>query len=247
VPRSIEDLKTRYYSVARQLLVGREGTADTIANNVLVKHPFSAVHERERKQGLELLFNRPPEQDAEEEGILQEAIKIEARRRAENTQRRAANAATAAPAAVAAPAPVTITEFANDVAVGTPPLFDGFARPAPPTAPAAAAEGTPAPRVVARSAHTRELIEAMIQAVQPAKTQKAVEGSMTELKLPDLPRAATRAVCGAYISLVREVIDLMELKKNLAASAAKRGRPSEDLDDGGGKRQKMGGKRGYDE
>ena len=35
--RSIEDLKARYYSVARQLLVGREGGPESVANSMLVR------------------------------------------------------------------------------------------------------------------------------------------------------------------------------------------------------------------
>ena len=62
VPRSIEDLKARFYSVARQLLVGREGGPDSVANNTIVRHPFNAQHERERKKGLELLMQRSSEQ-----------------------------------------------------------------------------------------------------------------------------------------------------------------------------------------
>lgn len=46
VHRSMEDIKARYYAVARQLLVGREGTEDSVANNVLVRHPFNLTHER---------------------------------------------------------------------------------------------------------------------------------------------------------------------------------------------------------
>ena len=46
IQRSMEDIKARYYAVARQLLVGREGTEDSVANNVLVKHPFNLTHER---------------------------------------------------------------------------------------------------------------------------------------------------------------------------------------------------------
>lgn len=42
----MEDIKARYYAIARQLLVGREGTEDSVANNVLVKHPFNLTHER---------------------------------------------------------------------------------------------------------------------------------------------------------------------------------------------------------
>lgn len=41
--RSIEDLKARYYSVARQLLVGREGGPESVANNVLVSAAAACV------------------------------------------------------------------------------------------------------------------------------------------------------------------------------------------------------------
>lgn len=45
-PRSCEDLKARYYSIARALHIAREGTEATIANSTLVKQPFNAQHER---------------------------------------------------------------------------------------------------------------------------------------------------------------------------------------------------------
>ncbi len=40
--RSCEDLKARYYAVARAL----EGSEEGIANATLVRHPFNAQHER---------------------------------------------------------------------------------------------------------------------------------------------------------------------------------------------------------
>ena len=44
--RSMEDLKGRYYTIARQLLVAREGGAEQVANHTLVKHPFNAETEK---------------------------------------------------------------------------------------------------------------------------------------------------------------------------------------------------------
>ena len=44
--RSLEELKARYYDIARALLVGRSGGEDLIAHEPLVKHPFSAAHEQ---------------------------------------------------------------------------------------------------------------------------------------------------------------------------------------------------------
>lgn len=44
--RSMEDLKARYYTIARQLLTAREGGLEQVAHHTLVKHPFNAETER---------------------------------------------------------------------------------------------------------------------------------------------------------------------------------------------------------
>lgn len=44
--RTCEDLKERYYKVARSLQVAWEGSEEGAANLTLVKHPFNAQHER---------------------------------------------------------------------------------------------------------------------------------------------------------------------------------------------------------
>jgi hypothetical protein len=45
-PRSLEELKGRYYGVARALMVGRAGGEELIANEPLVKAPFDISHEQ---------------------------------------------------------------------------------------------------------------------------------------------------------------------------------------------------------
>ncbi len=42
----MEDLKARYYSIARQLMIAREGNQEDIENQILIKSPFNAEHER---------------------------------------------------------------------------------------------------------------------------------------------------------------------------------------------------------
>ena len=44
--RSMEDLKARYYSIARQLMISREGNQEDIENRTLIKSPFDANHEK---------------------------------------------------------------------------------------------------------------------------------------------------------------------------------------------------------
>ncbi len=60
--RSVEDLKGRYYSIARQLVAGREGGPETAANQTLLRHPYDPRQEKERKKGLELLLARSQQQ-----------------------------------------------------------------------------------------------------------------------------------------------------------------------------------------
>jgi hypothetical protein len=43
-PRSLEDLKDRYYSIARKLMVAREGTDATLLNQPLLRNPYNANH-----------------------------------------------------------------------------------------------------------------------------------------------------------------------------------------------------------
>ena len=45
-PRSVEDIKARYYSLARQLLTGRDGGVQGVGNQAIIKHPYNAAHER---------------------------------------------------------------------------------------------------------------------------------------------------------------------------------------------------------
>uniref|UniRef100_A0A667WGQ4 DNA methyltransferase 1-associated protein 1 n=1 Tax=Myripristis murdjan TaxID=586833 RepID=A0A667WGQ4_9TELE len=74
--RSVEDLKERYYSICGKLTKVRaqSGTEPKI-------YIFDAGHERRRKEQLEKLFNRTPEQVAEEEYLIQELRKIETRKK----------------------------------------------------------------------------------------------------------------------------------------------------------------------
>ncbi len=227
--RSMEDIKARYYSVAQQLLIGREGGPAAVANHPLIKHPYSAQHEKERKRGLELLMARTPDQDAAEDVILAEAAKIEAKRKAETAGRRGGatgggggggGGLGAAGASGAPPPMVEVSEFEAEPPAGILPLFDMQGNPALPTPAADAAPGATLPRVIARSAHTRELINQLFNGTQNEKTQKMLQGSMQELKLADLPRAASRQVCGAYLALVREVTEHLDLKRQLAARQA---------------------------
>ncbi|MCJ8734624.1 hypothetical protein PDJAM_G00237400 [Pangasius djambal] len=74
--RSVEDLKERYYNICGKLTKVRAPTGTEPKVYI-----FDAGHERRRKDQLERLFNRTPEQVAEEEYLIQELRKIETRKK----------------------------------------------------------------------------------------------------------------------------------------------------------------------
>lgn len=102
--RPLEEIKARYYTVARHLLVGREGGAGQVANHPLVKHPYSLQYETDRKRGLQLLMQRSVKQDAEDDVVLEQARQIEQQRRSAASRRPAPGTGvpTGGPAAAAA-------------------------------------------------------------------------------------------------------------------------------------------------
>jgi hypothetical protein len=51
--RTIEEMKTRYYSVARRLLEARADNPEEAASHPIIKEPFTAQHEVDRKLALE--------------------------------------------------------------------------------------------------------------------------------------------------------------------------------------------------
>ncbi|KXZ46822.1 hypothetical protein GPECTOR_40g556 [Gonium pectorale] len=126
--RSLEDLKERYYGVARRLLVSRQGREAPVANNTLVKNPFNKQVEQDRKRALEALLARTPQQITEDHAVLAEARAIEEKRKAEaNAARRAAavTVAAAAPTPAAAAPPRTT----SPTQPGRPPSQPGAAMP----------------------------------------------------------------------------------------------------------------------
>ena len=73
-PRSVEDLKDRYYSLCKAILHRRE-----VSNSPILSLPYNANYEKKRKAMLEKYFLRTREQDEEEKALCEEARKLEIR------------------------------------------------------------------------------------------------------------------------------------------------------------------------
>ncbi|XP_074593338.1 DNA methyltransferase 1 associated protein 1 isoform X2 [Brevipalpus obovatus] len=76
IPRTVEDLKERYYSVVNILTEAR-----TIPGQELKIKYFDADHERRRKEQLTKLYDRTSDQVEEEQKLLEELRRIEMRKK----------------------------------------------------------------------------------------------------------------------------------------------------------------------
>lgn len=77
--RTMEDLKDRFYSIYRKLILNGKGptTGDYDRQVLAQQYAFDKSKEIERKNALIMLFNRKKEQVEEEEALLVEAKRIE--------------------------------------------------------------------------------------------------------------------------------------------------------------------------
>ncbi|CAG8533981.1 7735_t:CDS:10 [Ambispora gerdemannii] len=75
--RTMEDLKERYYFVMREVNTSRAGSGVGSKDNIASMYNFDKAREIERKNNLQYLFTRNPDQIKEEEVLLQEYERIE--------------------------------------------------------------------------------------------------------------------------------------------------------------------------
>lgn len=106
--------------------------------------------------------------------------------------------------------------------VGTLPLLDEEVQPVAP------ADGS---RVIVRSLHMRNLADAKVDCLaekQRELTLRLLEG----LKFSEPPKTCSRAIYEAYITLMKECIEYIELRKQVEAKQLmkKRARPSDGVE-----------------
>ena len=81
--RPVDELKARYYGLAHTLLLSRTESVEQVAHKELVKRPFDASAEADRRDMLAALLTRSTGTASEEEALLAAAAGVEARRRSE--------------------------------------------------------------------------------------------------------------------------------------------------------------------
>jgi len=205
--RSMEDMKARYFSLARALLIAREGGEELVGNVDIIKNPYNYAHELDRKRQLALAWARSTGiENAEDTSVLEAASSIEAHK-------------TAAAGGVSVSVPV----IGRDERAGASALANGTNKPDTPSE-----EGIPSlfspqglpvkpsPGIYSRGAYSVDTGGKQVAGlIGGTRAQKTVDVTLAELGIKGAPCVPTRAVCGAWLSLRAEVIQVLELKKKV--------------------------------
>ncbi|XP_050236408.1 SWR1-complex protein 4 [Mercurialis annua] len=211
--RTMEELKDRYYSVCRAILIARASSPGDVSGHPLVKEPYNFAQETERKRALSMYLSQTKHQERKDVEVLAEAKRITETRIAakgvEETQLPVASNAQ------------EMAEVATNL--------DDTPSPSSNVQLASAAVGTSA-SVMAENASTlaslRMLrvylrtyaLEQMVQAASSSaglRTIKRVEQTLQDLGVNLKPRVPTKAVCAEHLELRKEILTLLNLQKQL--------------------------------
>ncbi|KAI3773220.1 hypothetical protein L6452_04425 [Arctium lappa] len=210
--RSVEELKNRYYSVSRAVLIARAPSPADISGHPLVKEPYNISQEIERKRALSMVLSQTKHQERKDAEVISEAKKISESRMAAKAAQDAELPVTSSisPEGVEkTTAPVDTASPSNmQVSVGVAPLMS-MAENA-----AAAAASLRMLRVYLRT----YALDQMVQAASSSaglRTIKRVEQFLQELKVNLKPKVPTKAVCAEHLELRKEILTLLNLQKLL--------------------------------
>ncbi|KAK9076533.1 hypothetical protein SSX86_004867 [Deinandra increscens subsp. villosa] len=219
-PRSVEELKNRYYSVSRAILTARAPSPADVSGHPLVKEPYNMSQEIERKRALSMVLSQTKHQERKDAEILSEAKKIMESRMAAKASfildlfpaldAELAVTSNASPEGMEkTTAPVETASPSNiQTASGVAPLMSMADNAA------AAAASLRTLRVYLRT----YALDQMVQAASSSaglRTIKRVEQFLQELKVNLKPKVPTKAVCAEHLELRKEILTLLNLQKLL--------------------------------
>ncbi|OIV95351.1 hypothetical protein TanjilG_07507 [Lupinus angustifolius] len=195
--RTVEELKDRYYSVCRALLIARAPSPGDVAAHPVVKEPYNVSQEIERKRALSMVLSQTRQQERRDEEVL-----VEAKRIAE--LRMPAKAAEESQLAVASNPGAEVLER----------TVPGETAPSTLTDNAAILASLRTLRVYLRT----YALDQMVQAASSSaglRTIKRVEQTLHDLGVNLKPRVPTKAVCTEHLELRKEILTLLNLQKQV--------------------------------
>lgn len=217
-PRSVEELKSRYYSAAKAIVLARAATPEDVAEHTLVKDSYNTAHEIERKRALGFVLSQSRQQEWEDaEQVLAEAKRISESRLAKGgneAETSGSGFGAAADGDIAEKAPSTPARPGSPPPVHPPRPSSAAIMPVSTTANTAPVNGPRLPRVYMRGAMLAQMVHAVLPA-GGARSAKRVEQTLEELGVQIKPKVPTQAVCSEHLELRKEVLLMLNLKKQL--------------------------------
>eukprot|EP00798_Chlamydomonas_sp_ICE-L_P002573 gene2573-30959_t len=188
--RSIDEMKERYYYVARKLLIAREGSEGSVSNHPLILGEARKIEERYKA-----------------EAATAAAAAGHSKKAATPAGRTQSGSMAATPTTLVFPANdfKNPLEYANVPEPGVPSLFDADMVPTKP----------PKPGVYGRGSASISLALAMTNSLG-VKGSKSVEQMIQDIGwMPALygPKCNSRAVTGSWLALRSEIVALVELRR----------------------------------
>ncbi|KAL8474638.1 hypothetical protein ACS0TY_031186 [Phlomoides rotata] len=204
--KTVEELKDRYYSVSRAIVNARASSPGDVVGHPLIKEPYIASQETDRKRALSLLLSQTKQQERKDVEVLAHAKRI--------TEARKSIKASEEPKVPA------ISDSG--------PLGADKDNAADPITPSGQFPSTtnPASEIASVMASLRTLrvylrtyaLDQMVQAASSSaglRTIKRVEQTLQDLGVNLKPKVPTKAVCAEHLELRKEILTLLNLQKQL--------------------------------
>lgn len=211
--RTVEELKNRYYSASRSIIVARAQSTGDVSGNPLVKESYNVSLEKERKRALSMVLSQTKQQERKDAEVLAEAKRI-------TESRMAARGAEEFELPVSSNAVPENTERVDVPGDNVSPSVNTqlpSAAVAPSTSMADNAATIASLRMLRVYLRTYAL-DQMIQAASSSaglRTIKRVEQTLQDLGVNLKPRVPTKAVCAEHLELRKEILTLLNLQKQL--------------------------------
>lgn len=206
--KTVEELKDRYYSVSRAILTARAQSPGEVTGHPLVKEPYNASQETERKRALNLLLSHTKQQERKDVEVIAHAKRI--------TEARKAIKASEEPKVpvLSESGPVGAEKAVDTTDTMAPSTNSQFPSANPVSETATAVASLRMLRVYLRT----YALDQMVQAVSSSaglRTIKRVEQTLQDLGVNLKPKVPTKAVCAEHLELRKEILTLLNLQKQL--------------------------------
>lgn len=207
--KTVEELKDRYYSVSRAILIARALSPGDVATHPLVKETYNASQETERKRALNLLLSHTKQQERKDVEVLAQAKKISEARKASKASEESELPVLSDIGSLGAD-----KATADTVNPSTNSQIPSSSITAPVSETASVIASLRMLRVYLRS----YALEQMVQAASSSaglRTIKRVEQTLQDLGVNLKPKVPTKAVCAEHLELRKEILTLLNLQKQL--------------------------------